>query len=338
MTEHTALDRDKIVTFIDKLNEETQNLTSKHKHQARKIAAAAHLVSQSWSESCFGPHALLYFRDFEKPNYHNRFNVEWGLLEGMPPGWAERTVDEVKSRINALSGVDAEEVDEALQQFAERASQIKEDLLLELVPVSRISGTERALFTEIESIQWNRKEQNEHVAGIINACSNMTRDFASISAPRRYPIHPYYEALEIQLDAYVKKVSEVVRTTRRLLKHLDLGAEPVSKGQADKAASEVRQVFNLHGTNARINIHSVDGSNNISVHEQQVFADLRKVIAQAVQEKSERDRLLKEVEELNKAHRSGAFFDGYLRFVSAIADHMTLFAPFIPALTKLLGS
>jgi hypothetical protein len=338
MTERSKVDRDKILRLVDALNGEAQNLVSNFKTKAKKIKEATHIVGESWSESCFGAHTFLYYHDFQKPDYHNRFNVEWGLLEGMPPGWTERTVDEIKTRIGALSGVDLEEVDDALEKFTERANQIKEDLFLELVPISLHSGIEKELLGEIESVKWDRKEQNKHVAGIINACPNMTRDLAAINAPRRYPIHPYYEALEVQLDAYVRKASDIARTTRRLLKHLEVGSEPTAKRSAASESAEARQVFNLHGANARINIHSVDSSNNVSTHEQQVFADLRKVIDQAVQDEPERARLLKEVEHLDVSHRTGKFFDGYLHFVSAIADHMTLFAPFIPALTKLLGS
>ena len=51
-----------------------------------------------------GYHNSLYYRNFDKPDLQNRFNVEWGCLMGFPDGWRERQPEEVQARIEELAG------------------------------------------------------------------------------------------------------------------------------------------------------------------------------------------------------------------------------------------
>lgn len=104
------------------------------------------------------------------------------------------------------------------------------------------------------------------------------------------------------------------------------------------ANDQVGQViYNITGENARVNLHSVDASVNISnTGDAAVFRDLRGLISENVRAEEERDALLAKVEEMEAAHKAGHLLPKYQEFIAAAADHMTLLAPLLPALTQLL--
>jgi hypothetical protein len=95
--------------------------------------------------------------------------------------------------------------------------------------------------------------------------------------------------------------------------------------------------FNVSGPNARVNIGSHDRSQNI-VADNSVFNDLKNAVKTGLPESEERSRLLHLIESLeNKTGDRTGFTSAYQDFISAAANHMTVVAPFLPALTKLLG-
>lgn len=93
--------------------------------------------------------------------------------------------------------------------------------------------------------------------------------------------------------------------------------------------------FVVSGPNARINIHSQDYSTNTVSDPAKVFADLRQLVETAVAD-ADRLAIRKALDEMEAARGTSTFRDHYLRFMSIAADHLTLFAPFLPALAQLL--
>jgi hypothetical protein len=95
--------------------------------------------------------------------------------------------------------------------------------------------------------------------------------------------------------------------------------------------------YNVTGNNSRINIHAPDYSTNV-VHSEApaVFNDLIHVITTQIADAKERDNLLKRVGELEETHGKASFLSKYQEFVTAAANHMTVLAPFLPALSALL--
>jgi endonuclease V-like protein UPF0215 family len=67
-----------------------------------------------------------------------------------------------------------------------------------------------------------------------------------------------------------------------------------------------------------------------------VFEQARKAIESRVAQESERVEILKRLEALEKVKGKKAYSIRYREFVAAAADHMTVLAPFIPALTQFL--
>jgi hypothetical protein len=109
-------------------------------------------------------------------------------------------------------------------------------------------------------------------------------------------------------------------------------------GQPTRPSSKAGPTYNLHGTHARVNIHSQDSSVNIS-HEitENLFADMRQVIQTQIPNDEERTEILNRLNELEAAKGTDTFIQKYQGFITSAANHMALLAPFIPALTQMFG-
>jgi hypothetical protein len=97
-------------------------------------------------------------------------------------------------------------------------------------------------------------------------------------------------------------------------------------------------VYNVSGPNARINIQSTDLSTNIvNVESAALFDKLRNVIQESVLDSEAVKHLSEQVDAMQAAAGTHAFAQAYQKFISVAADHLTLFLPFLPALTQLLS-
>lgn len=96
--------------------------------------------------------------------------------------------------------------------------------------------------------------------------------------------------------------------------------------------------YNLQGQNPRVNVHSVDKSENTAnINKNNVFAELRQTIKEKVNNKEEIDKLLKKISELEDTSGTKTFQEKYIEFMALAANHMTLVAPFLPALAQMLS-
>ena len=85
-----------------------------------------------------------------------------------------------------------------------------------------------------------------------------------------------------------------------------------------------------------MNVQSVDNSINVvEITNDQVVQRIRETI-QANVPFEQRPGILERLEVLEKAQSTPSFARRYTEFIAAAANHMTLLAPFIPALTELL--
>jgi hypothetical protein len=104
-----------------------------------------------------------------------------------------------------------------------------------------------------------------------------------------------------------------------------------------KDQPNVTNVYHIHGNNPRWNTNSTDNSLNVVItSHDQVFADLRKQIESSVPAGDEQKDVLEKLTALEQATESRSFGKRYAEFISAAANHMTLIAPFIPALAEML--
>jgi hypothetical protein len=109
--------------------------------------------------------------------------------------------------------------------------------------------------------------------------------------------------------------------------------------RSDEPVASPQTVINhIVGNNARVNINSTDNSlNSIVENSPEIFDKLASALAKNVYDKGERDALLNSIKELRAAVQTSTFTEKYQEFIASAANHMTIIAPFIPALTALLG-
>jgi hypothetical protein len=74
-----------------------------------------------------------------------------------------------------------------------------------------------------------------------------------------------------------------------------------------------------------------------SITKEQVFCGIRQAIGQGVKENNERIKILEKLDALEQSIHSDDFLSNYQAFINAVASHMTIILPFIPALTQMLG-
>jgi hypothetical protein len=106
----------------------------------------------------------------------------------------------------------------------------------------------------------------------------------------------------------------------------------------DPLAQPSQIIYNLTGPNARVNIQSIDSSTNVvEVEPTELFGRIRAAIDQGVQDGELLKKLQEKVAELEKTQGTPSFAARYKEFIALAANHMTLLAPFIPALLQMMN-
>lgn len=93
-------------------------------------------------------------------------------------------------------------------------------------------------------------------------------------------------------------------------------------------------IYNIQNDGGKVNIHSMDNSVSISItaNDEKLFETLVQ-LAEHLQNKEE---IIKAVKEMRQEVGKPSFADKYNTFVQSVANHITIFAPFIPTLTNFL--
>jgi hypothetical protein len=99
----------------------------------------------------------------------------------------------------------------------------------------------------------------------------------------------------------------------------------------------MRQNIHVHGDDSRVNLNSTDNSvNNPIKSNDQLFVRLREGV-RSISNKTDRENILARLDDLEKARGSNRFSAAFQIFIVSASSHMTIFGPFIPALTQMLS-
>lgn len=110
----------------------------------------------------------------------------------------------------------------------------------------------------------------------------------------------------------------------------------VRKTTAKARAPGASNVYYLSGPNARVNVQSTDTSTNVvNVNSAELFAQISAAVQTGVVTDAERSALLDRVQALEAAVPTPMYLSAYQQFIAAAANHMTVIAPFLPALAQL---
>jgi hypothetical protein len=119
------------------------------------------------------------------------------------------------------------------------------------------------------------------------------------------------------------------------LSHYELKVRRANSNQMSNSIPYI----SVHGDNARVNINSSDSSVNVadkSKNNLKLFEDLIDLVKTKIVDDEKRDSLIKKIKEMKENVGTKSFMEKYQEFISCAADHMTILAPFIPALTDML--
>lgn len=107
------------------------------------------------------------------------------------------------------------------------------------------------------------------------------------------------------------------------------------KNRSNQPASTV--IYNLNGANARVNNNSNDHSTNVvNTSPSDLFDEIKKVLKDNLKDESEVRDLRILVNEMENTQETPKFNEVYTRFITSAANHMTLLAPFLPALSQMI--
>jgi len=109
----------------------------------------------------------------------------------------------------------------------------------------------------------------------------------------------------------------------------------IGRGNVFSKQTDGNYDIHVSGSNSRVNIASTDHSIN-TVVSGGVFNQIRKALDAGIQNEGEREQLRKLLKEIEEARDQKSFTSGYQALIASAANHMTILAPFLPALTELL--
>lgn len=162
----------------------------------------------------------------------------------------------------------------------------------------------------------------------------------------------FYEGSDVQMGDWIKGHKsknlfyiDDLMTSIVQGKVLQIKGYYLTKSEYDKREEEKNLnnqprstvIYNLNGANSRVNNSSNDFSTNvIDTSPSDLFDEIRKVIKNNLEDEIEVRNLRILVNEMESAQETPKFNDVYTRFITSSANHMTLLAPFIPALSQMI--
>ncbi len=175
---------------------------------AKKTISACDAVDASWSGSDLVGHADFFYGDFQVPPHNRRFSVEWGLINGAPDGWYEKSSDEVRQKIENDSGVSLEDLDKDADFIIDKFDELRKQAIVVFASISK------DLAEEIEKFNLQTKVDvfNQYWKRQI-----MTRDSGALLAGRKIPVHKYYWATASFLTGVAKQLNEFLYLIDKLI-------------------------------------------------------------------------------------------------------------------------
>ena len=189
-------------TQIEKIKSEIKELqdkSNKISESAGKVSSVCNTINNSWSGSDLVGHSDFFYGNFNTPPYNRRFSVEWGLINGAPEGWSEKSNEEVLQKIESEASVSSEKLDKDADSIATEFENLRKQTII------LFSGVSKEAATEIEKFNLRTKIDifNQYWKRQI-----MTRDSEAIYAGRKIPTHKYYEATASFITGVAEQLNE----------------------------------------------------------------------------------------------------------------------------------
>ena len=255
----------------------------------------------------------------------------------------QRAVSELAKRCEAAS-VPSSEIKPLRDVAAEMAGEI-----------GSLAATIDLATGEVSNWGNANKTGTEIGADILRTARDLRRPALQLSrvramkTPKRFAVGasvrirmPGVDGVVTQLDSARSALSEYWHTIRT--EHgerrepgcnLELIEPPIT--HTSPGVSKIAETINFHGPNSRMIVSGNDNSSNtVSTDAAQLFDALREKAA-SIGNDQDRAMILTRIDELERARSSGGFIEAYKAFMASLSDHITVFGPFLPALTTMLG-
>lgn len=135
-------------------------------------------------------------------------------------------------------------------------------------------------------------------------------------------------------ETYIVLDKGFKQRTHGIEAHYQASVIKESAYEKEQTKSEATTIINNIGQYSKANINSTDNSINTYNSETNVFNKLRE-IAHTLPNESQHI-IIENIDEMEESCGKNNFKENYNKFIQIAANHMTLFAPFIPMLTEML--
>ncbi|RPF50715.1 hypothetical protein [Vibrio crassostreae] len=95
--------------------------------------------------------------------------------------------------------------------------------------------------------------------------------------------------------------------------------------------------YNVNGMNSRVNINSTDQSVNYVVENNDTLFEQVRELVRSIENEEDREVILASVDDMQDSQGTVGFVPSYQKFLSSIADHITVFTPVLGALAGLMA-
>lgn len=173
-----------IITFKDKINKISKKATD-FKTDAENITDACHEISKSGSGSTFVGHAKFFYENFKEPTAMERFSIEWGLINGIPEGWIEKSDEQIRAEIESRSKTSLDKAKNLAIELENEFQEIQREIVLFISKEYSFDISKIEKFTPKSATDYFNE---------LFPTKFMTRDTESASGYYITP-HTYYESV-----------------------------------------------------------------------------------------------------------------------------------------------
>jgi len=195
---------------------------------AKKMASACNLINNSWSGSDLVGHCNFFYGNFDTPPHNRRFSIEWGLINGAPEGWYEKSNEDVLEKIKNEVGISPEDLDKEADLIADNFEKIRKQAIILFSSISKDAAAEIEKFnlqTKIDIFNQYWKRQI------------MTRDSGAIYAGRIIPTHKYYGATTSFMTGATEQLNDFLYLIDKIV------AQNKNTGQKIQSKDEGRTAY-----------------------------------------------------------------------------------------------
>lgn len=179
-------------------------------------------IERSWSRSFAGWHGTMYFRNFEIPSVYERFNGEWGGINGIPPGWEEKQPEEVQQKIEQLveNSFSVDKLDEDIKKLRKEADTLKSelDLLFGSLDLARLSSKEKKTLEGIETFSFGKTKGEFIRDGLPKTL--MSRDSEALRQGTCVPAWLYYDGVACEGITLTEAITNFIGVAERVIKSI----------------------------------------------------------------------------------------------------------------------